>query len=175
MKYSFKNHIQNEYYLFLLYMMSIILLALYVCIIVFTVLNNFITSKAFNLDLLLGLLNYLIFLPILSLILFAVLLLRIYNVNDFLKNCSEIDGKIEKCLAFYGSRNYTQKEGTETAIRVTFSYTINNNKYTGNIQLPKNKHTVKYIDIYKRQGETVRILVGNKNPKKIMIKEIFVK
>jgi hypothetical protein len=114
-----------------------------------------------------------IIMPIISLIALIILFLRINNVKYFLKNNFEVEAKIEKYLAYYGSKNYTQKEGSETAIRIIFLYVIDNIEYKKGYSLAKNKYTIEYFDLYKRQGEMVKILVSNKNYKKIMIKELF--
>jgi hypothetical protein len=121
----------------------------------------------------LSILKILIILPILSVLFFIILLGRIYCTNRFINNCIEADAKIEKYLAYYGSRNYSHKEGTETAIRIIFNYTINNIEYKKGYSLTKNKYTIGYFDNYKKQGDHVKILVSKNNPKNIMLNEIL--
>ncbi|MDR0322153.1 MAG: hypothetical protein LBI28_11665 [Treponema sp.] len=168
-EYSFKKHIENEYVTYLLFLMFIILMAL--CIFLTTT-ATFIANGFFNINYFLGKLYDIIFMPIISFISLVLLLLRVYSTKQFLKNCLEINAKIEKYLCYYGK--YSRGiEGTETAIRVIFSYTINGKNYTKGYSIAKNKNTREYFDLFKKQGENVKILVDNKNPKKIMVKEIF--
>ena len=169
MKYSFKKHITNEYYLYIIFLISIIFMAIYILISIWT---TFIKSGTIDLKIFLWILNDLRFMPIISFVFFGLLLFRVYKTKKFLKNCMEIDATIEKYEFYYGKYSMG-KEGCETGIRITFSYTINNENYTKWYSIAKNKQTVKYFDLFKRKEENVKILVDNKNPRKIMIKEIF--
>ena len=74
----------------------------------------------------------------------------IKNTKHFLENCSEVDAKIEEYLAYYESKNYSRKEGTETGFRIKFSYKFNNENYIKGYSISRNKHTVNYLDKYKK-------------------------
>lgn len=165
MQYSFKKHINNEYYLYLLFLLGIICMIIYIMctlpIIIKVKSVNFIILKHFIAH------------PIISVISFIILLIRVFSVKIFLRYCIEIDAKIEKCLFYFGSRNWSRQEGTETGVRITLSYKYNNIEYKKGYSLAKNKYTMKYFNKYKEVGNIVKILISDNNPKKIMLKEIF--
>jgi len=169
MDYSFKKHTKNEYFTYLLFLLPIIFMALYIGLVVAT---TFIAYGFFHLNYFISMLQHLIFMPIISFISLVLLLLRVLATKRFLKECFEIDATIEKYLLYY-QRYSSGKEGTETAIRVIFTYIINGENYSRGYSIAKNKNTVKYFELYKKQGERVKILVDSKNPKKIMVREIF--
>ena len=172
MDFSLKRYIRNDYYTYILLLMSILFFAIFILIVLFVTLQNFIANQTFNVNLLVAIVKYMIFMPIISLVLFVLFIIKINITKTFLKDCIEVDATIDKYLAYYQSRNYSKKEGTETAIRVYFNYKVNGIEYKAGHSIAKNKKTIQFFEKYKNQGNIVKILVGSKNPKKIMIKEI---
>ena len=114
-------------------------------------------------------------LPILCLVFFLVtltsliiLLTKSRNIKNFQGNCSEITAKIESFKPLYGAKTVG-----EIGYKIIFSYDYNNSNYAKGYSIRKNKHTAACLKNYLKLGEMVKILVGNNNPEKIMIKEIF--
>ena len=173
MEFSLKKYIQNDYYTFILFLFSIMFMGIYILILLFSVVQGLLTNQTLNVTLLIGIAKYMFPMPIISIILFLIFLLKINSVKLFLNDCTEIDATIEKYLAYYGSRNYSHKEGTETAIRVFFIYFIDGIEYKKEYSIAKNRNTIKYFEKYKNQGNNVKILVSNRNSKNILIKEII--
>ena len=169
MKYSFKKHILNDYYSLILFIISIVIFIIFVLFLLISIIHNYILSKEFNLDFI----KIFFVLPIISLFCFINLIIKIYETKDFIKNCFEIDAKIEKYLAYYGKYNDTYEDGTETAILITFSYEYNNSKYRTRFSISNNKHTKKYFNNYKEYGETVKILINKRKPWRMKIKEMY--
>jgi len=168
MNYSFKKLIQNDNNAalsFILCIVFFILFAIGIFIFIYPIINNTDKNSNFNFsDEFYGFLPYLLIL-LFSLINLAALLKRTYNAKHFLEDCSEVDAIIA---------NYAEKRNRANSyFEITFSYKINNENHTKKFSIIRNKQTVKYIDNYKRKGETIKILIRNDNPKKIMIKEIF--
>jgi len=175
MKYSFKKHINNEYFTGLLFYASFIPIIILIFIIISFIIINFIENNDINIDTVFRYFDVLIILPVISVISFITLLERIFYTKEFVNNCIEIDAKIEKYLCYYSNHsiNATYEDGTETAILITFTYTYNYKQYRTRYSIQNNKHTSKYFDNYKEYGETVKILINKNKPWKMKIKEMY--
>lgn len=101
------------------------------------------------------------------LIFLFILLKRLHYIKSFQNNCTEIPAKIEYF------KTDLDKNGNRTGIKTAFSYRYNNKDYNVNYYLSEDKRNVSYLDKYTMKGETVRILVRNDKPEKILIKEIL--
>jgi len=170
MEYSFKKIIRNDYIAYNAYITCIVFSVFFVIFSVFPVLlivsivkgeNDFTVFNESSWFFLSYLFYFLAFSAPL-----IILLIRAHTIKHFQENCSEIDAKIE---IFIPVRN----KGREIGFKITFSYKYNNENYTKKYSLLKNKHTLPYLDNYIGYGKTVRILVRNDNPKKILIKEVL--
>ena len=179
MKYSFKKHIQNEYFTGIIFLASIVPIILLLVFIFISIIFHLIENK--NVDLLINTIKIIVIdsniafiLPAISFVSLISLITRIVDTKDFINNCIEIDAKIEKYLSYYGRHNYTHEDGSETAILVTFSYSFNNAQYRTRYSIQNNKQTRNYFDNYKEYGEIVKIFVNKKKPWRIKIKELYV-
>jgi len=97
----------------------------------------------------------------------VLLLIRSHNVKHFQENCSVITAKVE---SYYSLRS---RNSAIVGYKIKFSYKFNNENYVKEYSIRKNKYTKTYLDNYLNTEETIRILVRNDNPQKILIKEIF--
>jgi hypothetical protein len=173
LKYSFRKQIQNEYYSLLLFWFAIIPMIVFFAFIVFAVIFGFVEYKSFSMDILLFYLKTFFWLPVSSILIFFLLLMKIFDTKSFIKYCTEIDAKIEKYLAYYGKHNDSHEDGTETAILVVFSYEFNGIQYRTRYSIARNEKSIEYFDNYKEFGNTVKILVHKEKPWKMKIKELF--
>jgi len=173
MNYSLKKHVRNEYYIYVLCVFSVVLFIMFALIVISGMIDIYKKINIINMEVFINIAKTFIFMPVISIVFLLIFIYRVYNIKSFLKNCMEVNAQIEKYLGYYGKYNITRQDGTETGIRVYFNYTIDNVAYKKGYSLIKNKHNINYFNKYKKQGETVKILAANNNPKKILIKEIF--
>jgi len=97
------------------------------------------------------------------------LIIKAHYVKQILRNCLEIEAKIERYYKVDSRRQY------DLGIGVVFSYTIFDKMYQRHYEINKNEYTKNYYDNYKKEGEMVKILVKNDGKfQKILIKVVFV-
>jgi hypothetical protein len=164
MKYSFKKHIHNENYINTIYVIIIVSFGACMLFVIFMgIFGNINTIKELIFFFIIALMIFFI----IQIIPLMFLLLRVHSIKKLLNNYSEVNAKIEKY------REIRYRGGQEAGLKVYFSYIINNKYYYKVYSIVKNKYTNEYYGIYKEPEKTVKLLVENENPKKIMIKEIF--
>jgi len=168
MVYSFKKLLQFDFGIYNVFIIFIIFSIFFVIgsiAITMFVINGLVYEISKDDGLLLPIVYLVVFLGTLTSLI--ILLTKSRNINNFQGNCSEITAKIE---SFKPLKN---KYGNEIGYKIIFSYDYNNLNYAKGYSIKKNEHTAACLKNYLKLGETVKILVGNNNPEKIMIKEIF--